>query len=431
MCRESLCTMPENIVPACSDASAEAPDWLNEQYVEHMLRCALKDASVKVRQLDICYAVPKGNNYASIIFRIRVTYHSKQQYETTRTFIVKGMITQGIAGEKLRTYDVQRKEMDVYQFVIPELKQMMKSVGEHSELFPTALAVDRKREVIVFKDLAPDGFRMVDRTQGMDMVHLKMAINRMAKMHAGSLKLREKQPDVFNTYRMSIVTRETDAFHPMLVNIFKALVDEVGTWGPDWAYYYGKLDALRPNFVEYSQRVIDNDPAGEDLCVFVQGDLWVNNFLYKYDPHGKPVDAVILDFQYCYYGSPMIDFCYLYYTSARDDIRQSCFDELLQYYYYELVDCARELQYRGKLPTLYQFLQQTQRKMFFAAYSTFIALPVQMNENTEDADFEALMCEDERAQNFKRMIVANEKFHVILRGLLPQFDRKGLLDKLD
>uniref|UniRef100_A0A1Y9H2E0 CHK domain-containing protein n=1 Tax=Anopheles dirus TaxID=7168 RepID=A0A1Y9H2E0_9DIPT len=423
--------MPENTVLACLDASADAPDWLNEQYVEHMLRCALKDGSIKVQRLDICYAVPKGNNFASIIFRIRVTYHSKQQYETTRTFIVKGMITEGMAGEKLRQYDVQRKEMDVYQFVTPELKQMMKTIGEQGELFPSALAVDRKREVIVFKDLAPEGFRMADRTQGMDMAHLKMAIKLMAKIHAGSLKLREQQPNIFDQYKMCIVTRETDAFNPMFVHIYEALVNQVGSWGPQWEYYHTKLRALSPNFVEYSQRVMDNDPAGDDLCVFVQGDLWVNNFLYKYDSHGHPVDAVLLDFQYCYYGTPMIDFCYLYYTSARDDIRQNCFDELLQYYYYELVDCARRLQYRGPLPTLHQFLQQTLRKMFYAVYSTFIALPVQMNENTEDADFDALMSDDERAQNFKRMVVANEKYHRILRGLLPQFDRKGLLDKLD
>lgn len=66
-----------------------------------------------------------------------------------------------------------------------------------------------------------------------------------------------------------------------------------------------------------------------------------------------------------------------------------------------------------------------------AVYSTFIALPVQMNDNTADADFEALMCNDERAQSFKRMIVANDKYQTILRGLLPQFDRKGLLDRLD
>uniref|UniRef100_A0A1Y9GKM7 CHK kinase-like domain-containing protein n=1 Tax=Anopheles arabiensis TaxID=7173 RepID=A0A1Y9GKM7_ANOAR len=423
--------MPENTFPACLNASADAPDWLNEAYVEQMLRCAFKDASIKVRKLDVYYAVPKGNNYASIIFRIGVTYHSQLQYEIARTFIVKGMITEGIAGEKLRQYDVQRKEMDVYQFVIPELKLLMKSIGEPGELYPTALIVDRKREVIVFKDLTPDGYRMVDRTQGMDMVHMKMAIKLMAKMHASSLKLREQQPNIFVPYNTCIVTRETDAFYPMFVHIFNALTDEVGKWGSEWKYYHEKLQQLAPNFVEYSQRVVDNDPASDDLCVFVQGDMWVNNFLYKYDEQGNPIDAVLLDFQYCTYSTPMIDFCYLYYTSARDDIRQNCFDELLQYYYYQLVDYARRLQYRARLPTLYQFLQQTQRKMFYAVYSTFIALPVQMNDNTADADFEALMCNDERAQSFKRMIVANDKYQTILRGLLPQFDRKGLLDKLD
>uniref|UniRef100_A0A182JJY9 CHK domain-containing protein n=1 Tax=Anopheles atroparvus TaxID=41427 RepID=A0A182JJY9_ANOAO len=423
--------MPENTVLACQNEITDVPGWLNEQYVEKVLRCALKEGSIKLKQLTIDYAVPKGDNFASIIYRIRVTYHARdQEYETTSTFIVKGMITEGLAGEKLRQYDVQRKEMDVYQFVVPELKRMMKSVGERSELYPSALAVDRKHEVILFKDLAQDGYRMADRTKGMDMAHLKMAITMMAKLHAGSMKLREQDPTIFEHYRTGMITRETEAFHPMFVLIYDALVDEVAGWGPEWGTYHRKLEILRPNFVEYGLRVFDNDPDAEDLCVFVHGDLWVNNLLYKYDTQGTPCDAVLLDFQYCCYGTPMIDFCYLYYTSARDDIRQSCLDELLQYYYYALVGCARDLQYHGKIPTLHQFLQQAMRKMFYGVYSSFIALPVQMNDKTENADFEALMGDDERAQIYKRTIVSNVKYRKIIQGLLPQFDRKGLLDPL-
>ncbi|XP_058063029.1 uncharacterized protein LOC131212950 [Anopheles bellator] len=422
--------MPQTTVSESSYEATDVPGWLNEVYVETILRCALKDPSLKLAQLQTTYVVPKGENFASIIYRIRVTFRSQQKFETTRTFVVKGMITDGIAGEKLRQYDVQRKEMDVYQFVVPELKRMMGAIGDRGRLYPCAIAVDRSREAIFFKDLSPDGYVMADRTQGMDMVHLKLAVQTMAKMHAGSIKLREQQPTVFEGYTTGMITRQTDAFHPMFNLIFGALMEEIDRWGPEWQHYYRKLQKMRPNFVEYGLRVFDNDPDADDLCVFVHGDLWVNNLLFKYDSHGRPIDAVILDFQYCCYGTPMIDLCYFFYTSARDDIRQTCYEEILQYYHTELVEYAHRLQCRTKLPTLYQFQQQTHRKLFYAVYATFIALPVQMNETTENADFEALMCNDERAQRYKQMIVANVKYHHILRGLLPQFDRKGLLDEL-
>ncbi|XP_035775515.1 uncharacterized protein LOC118457780 isoform X1 [Anopheles albimanus] len=422
--------MSETIVATIPNETEDVPSWLTVVYVEKILRRAYGDPSVKVEQLQTGYAVPKGDNFASIIYRIRVTYHSKHENETTRTFIVKGMISEGMAGEKLRQYDVQRKEMDVYQFVIPELKRMMSAIGDCSMLYPCALAVDRKREVIFFKDLTPAGYTMADRTKGMDMVHMKLALKLMAKLHAGSIKLHERDANIFDPYTTGIVTRQTDAFHPMFTQIFDALTNEMRQWGPEWQQYHLKLQKLRPNFMEYCLRVFDNDPNSDDLCVFVHSDLWVNNLLFKYDSTGTPVDAVLLDFQYCCYGTPMIDFCYLFYTSARDNIRQTCFDELLQFYHGELVDCARRLECHRKLPTLYQFQQQSLRKLFYAVYSSFIALPVHMNENTENADFEALMGDDERAKCYKQTIVSNINYGSILRGLLPQFDRKGLLDEL-
>lgn len=66
-----------------------------------------------------------------------------------------------------------------------------------------------------------------------------------------------------------------------------------------------------------------------------------------------------------------------------------------------------------------------------AIYSSVVALPIHLNEETADADFDALMAGDERSKRFKKVIMANKKYHKIIKGLLPTFDRKGLLDKLD
>lgn len=51
-----------------------------------------------------------------------------------------------------------------------------------------------------------------------------------------------------------------------------------------------------------------------------------------------------------------------------------------------------------------------------------------INENSENADFEALQGVDERAIQFKKMVYENEKLHKILKRLLPLCDKKGLLD---
>jgi hypothetical protein len=45
-----------------------------------------------------------------------------------------------------------------------------------------------------------------------------------------------------------------------------------------------------------------------------------------------------------------------------------------------------------------------------------------------DNDFIAHVTDDERARNFKRRIMKNPDFHLVMKRMLPVFDEKGVLD---
>lgn len=49
----------------------------------------------------------------------------------------------------------------------------------------------------------------------------------------------------------------------------------------------------------------------------------------------------------------------------------------------------------------------------------------------DDADFESLMMDDEKARRFKNRIMVNPVYQEILKHILPQFDAEGLLDPLE
>lgn len=51
-----------------------------------------------------------------------------------------------------------------------------------------------------------------------------------------------------------------------------------------------------------------------------------------------------------------------------------------------------------------------------------------INENTDDADFNSLVGEDERAIKFKYNLYRNKKVQKNLTNLLPLFHRRGLLE---
>ncbi|XP_058447892.1 uncharacterized protein LOC131428186 [Malaya genurostris] len=412
------------------DATDETPEWLNAEYFEKVLQKVRDDTSLSVQQVEVKSAFPKGVNYASIIYRVRVVFRAKDQFNCTRSYIVKAMPEEGLAKQKLGEYNVHGKEMDIYQLVIPELKQLMRSIGDNSVLYPTTLTIDRTKNIMVFDDLSSKGYIMADRFAGLDLLHTKLTLKLMAKLHAGSLELTSMHPTIFKGYKTGMVTRETDAFYPLFYSNFDALTEEISTWDQEWHYYANKLRKLRPHFVEQGLKVYDHQ-SDDDLRVLSHSDLWVNNLLFKYDANGKPIDVVLLDFQFCCYSTPIVDLCYFIFTSTQDFLRQNCFDELVQYYYYNLANYVKKLKYTGKFPTLHEFQRQLLKKLFYAVFTSIVCLPVQINEDTTDADFDALLGSDERACRFRKTVMSNKKYHKIIKGLLPTFDRKGLLEKLE
>lgn len=62
------------------------------------------------------------------------------------------------------------------------------------------------------------------------------------------------------------------------------------------------------------------------------GDLWVNNFLFKYE-EGEPVDVVFVDYQMSFYTSPGYDINYFLSTSPTNEVRENHVDNLIENYY--------------------------------------------------------------------------------------------------
>lgn len=61
--------------------------------------------------------------------------------------------------------------------------------------------------------------------------------------------------------------------------------------------------------------------------------------------------------------------------------------------------------------------------------SSVCVQPVMINnKNSTDADFNALLLDDERGREFRKSLYLNPMVHKYVKTLLPVFDRKGLLN---
>lgn len=283
----------------------EVPSWLCESYINNVLQKYYGDRSLKVKSLQVKQCGGKGESYASVMYRIAACITDGSNVKT-QSYIVKTLPVQQIAVEKLgsNSYNVQNKEMRVYESILPEFKAILASVNENPEIFPALVSVDRKLEVIVMEDLAEKNFTIADRTKGLGLEHILLALRKLAQMHAASVILQQKNPNVFENIDTGFFTRKTDSFHVMFETLCDGMIEEVATW-EGYEYYSEKLVNVRKNLIKNAQRAFDNDDG--DFKVLNHGDLWTTNIMYTFDENQKPTDAMLIDFQFSFYGSFALD----------------------------------------------------------------------------------------------------------------------------
>ena len=270
------------------------PGWLSTSYFQEILSRKLKNTSVKVKEVLVeqCGAT---DGFLSTMWRVRVNYfvNSKDENES---FVVKMATSNEMAIQKVgkNGFDVQNKEMSFFEVFAPQMKKILRLGDDDDDddtLFPNVISVDRHREVIVLEDLKARDFVMVDRMKGLDEVHVRLALKKLAQFQAASLMIYQKHPKAFDSFDMGIFNRKVDAFNGAYLSIFDFVVEEVETW-PGFESYIEKMRKLKGSLIENTIRCFDNEPG--DFCVFNHGDVWTNNLMFTYNESGEVNDAIMV-----------------------------------------------------------------------------------------------------------------------------------------
>lgn len=342
-----------------------APVWLDESYLEPLLRDLKKDPGLRITELDIKPATAKGDNYASVMTRVKVFFlRSSAKNPETEYYIVKTThesdpFVSGIFDK----YQVSTTEMLMYEKVLPQLSALIGETRQPEKLFATTLHVDYEHEAIIFEDLAVSKHELADRLVGFDLEHARLALRKLAKMHAAAAVLNERKPGILTKFDHGIFNRQTAGFAPIFENLFGEAADFAATCPELGDRYSRKLSALQKRMMEYSTRVYDPQPGA--FNTLVHGDYWVNNVMLRYGERREPLDMILIDFQFCSWSSPTVDLHYFLNTSVQSELQLEQQDVLIQYYHTVLVETLQDLKFGGYTPTLRQFVLQLEKDRFF------------------------------------------------------------------
>ncbi|XP_046750302.1 uncharacterized protein LOC124413625 [Diprion similis] len=402
-------------------------DWLDEGFMQKVLRKAENDESIEVSAINIKAATATGDNYSSDIHRIAVEYsriqHGLRTQEKT-SLLAKVAPQDAVRGDLIAEAGVFDIEQAVMSVTLPEMEKLLSQFS--STLLGARFLYVRNENptTVIIEDLAPKGFRLANRQAGLDLDHCLFAMRNLAQFHAASIALEEKDPKALAKYNMGLFHKDRK---PVMKSFFGISVKSL-------ARAIADCNELNPRIIEKLNKLSDvvyekaceaTVISEDDFYVLNHGDCWVNNMMFKYDERQKPVDQIFVDFQLCHRGSPVDDILYFIGTSPSDEVRQHHRERLLVEYHTSLASTMTKLKCEREALSFDNLQKELKQRAFCEVAASMTVLPIVMLDKGEVLDVGEIMQADGEYDNPS---YRGKSYIKIMSRLLPLYDSMGLLD---
>lgn len=300
------------------------------------------------------------------------------------------------------------------------------------------------------EDISIDGFKTADRALGLDMKHVNLVLEKLAKYHAASAYHFEQVRQTRGMMNGWVGEGEAIIIFSFQNGDYDALfkyglINENFVSGRDMSGHYSMLKnflkdlkcapILNKLFDNY--KALMNDKSlevvkvrADRFNVLCHGDLWSNNCMFRYADSGAVEECMFVDFQMCYYGSPMLDLHYFIINSLSKESKASQADQILHTYHKHLAKSLRALSYKGKIPTLLDLQMDFLDTGAFGVFSLISVFPVVSAPPSDDSTLDNVTNDSgsDASLAIKRRMYTNTLFTETLEELIPIFERKGYFE---
>lgn len=195
-----------------------------ELLLKNSLKMKLNRDDVKIINYDIKAALKPGENYFSIAYRATVEYEIEDEGPQRASFFIK--CDNDISElEDVRMFE---KELEMYTEILPQIKKL----SEKCFTGDCLNFIESPVKLIVLEDLLPVGYKLADRTVGLDFEHCSFVLKKLAEFHACTMVLSEKKTAIFDNFQRGIfkLRKEEQEDLTFYTMSFKVLADLVQTW---------------------------------------------------------------------------------------------------------------------------------------------------------------------------------------------------------
>ncbi|XP_043277853.1 uncharacterized protein [Venturia canescens] len=406
--------------------------WANPDFIQNILKRSLNDETIKVRSITSEAAVPPGENFMSNVFRVIVELTRGppgRKVTENKYFVFKVALKQdGLPDHPDVAQNEFKAEIEMMRSTLVEMHEILNE--KDHRLSPGVLYTQLGNpSFLILEDMLAAGFHVVNRQIGLDLNHSRLVMRKLAKFHASSVALYEKDPDFIKFYQTLDEAKHADkntvdSAVRFVTKGFKILAAEMLKWPELDVRYSEKIIELSK--VHWEKRAECLEPKEKEFNAFNHGDPWVNNLMFRYNDEGEVVDQVFLDFQISAWRSPAADLHYFLTTSLMDDVYLHHYNNLIIEYLNTLTETMLRIKCRTNPPTTDVIQVSLRDREFLAILYSIIVLPLVLDNNTTARTLSDLF--NRITDEARGMMYNNEHYRQIITRRLKDWFARGLLD---
>ncbi|XP_028137599.1 uncharacterized protein LOC114332089 [Diabrotica virgifera virgifera] len=289
-----------------------------------------------------CYGqVGKGQGVTGELFFVNI-------YARNSNKRLELLIKQASTNKKVLEYFpvnlFYKNEANFYELVWREFeKQQQRRLGRLLfDNIPKAYDynVNPGEECIVLENVGSKGFRNINKREIVPNDIMELIVKKYAQFHGLSYVLKKSDPRKYDELAQKFVPYWEQAKEIVPLN-----VSITGVFTKCIKYLQKPEKPQNPDLInkikEYNTTGLDvfiqsNNYKGKH-GVFLHGDCWSNNMLFKFTETGVSEDLKFIDFQTCKVGSAVYDLSYCIYSGGSKEVFDNL-DHYLNLYHKNLVD---------------------------------------------------------------------------------------------
>ncbi|XP_055856233.1 uncharacterized protein LOC129919398 [Episyrphus balteatus] len=404
----------------------EAPEWMNKSFFEEVLRKCEKTDWIMVKDVKMSPATLKGDHYASVMFRGKITYDSKKGKGLLKSLIIKTMPqVEGHKMDMLQESFIFETEISMYSETIPKFEAELRKIGDKTVLGAKVLYHSLKpHKCIIFEDIVPLGYETLKK-RAADLTDSKLAFLKLAKWHAVSYKLAAEGDKSMTDYKHGLFSIKDFDTNPFIEGGLRALTNKCETVD-ELKQYAPKLQAMQKDLMKRCSESFNTYRQENPKGVFVlcHGDFHSKNMMFKKKSYGETEDVMLVDFQISYFGPAVMDVIYGLYMVINEDVRTNHHDEIIHYYCSNFIETLEKLKFQGNLPKISDFFIDILRHRHWEIFLMSTLLPVWCALDKGSMDFEELMT----SEDLRESLYQNDDYIIQIKRLLPMMFHRGYLD---